>query len=240
VKSSAIVRPDGTAITDTGSGYNGFSLEVTGGTTPVSTHLYALDDLSIWTNTPAAGARVFLAEVGPGSAGKRLQVDLFDPGDGTTGQYTLQVLAPPAGAPGAVPTTGAAIPAPGLADSCRFNPTPSATRGPDVSGSGGADAADCRVTTTRVGGTIQVGVTAEVHEYQVRFDAAVTKEVQVRETIGVLIVPRKPIGAFRNPHDRLRFGQGLTDQFQRAFACAAGRREFRKMGFSLDEDDTAG
>jgi hypothetical protein len=147
VKSSAIVRPDGTPITDTGTGYNGFALEVAGGSTTVSTHLYAIDELSLWTNTPAATAQVFLIEVSAGDAGKRLQVDLFDPGDGAAGEYALQVLAPPAGAPGVVPTTGTVIPAPGTADSCRYNPTPSPTRGPNVTGSGGLNATNCWVTT---------------------------------------------------------------------------------------------
>jgi hypothetical protein len=45
------------------------------------------------------------------------------------------------------PTTGSVVPAPGLADSCRYNPTPSPTRGPDVAAPNGADAPACTVVT---------------------------------------------------------------------------------------------
>jgi hypothetical protein len=36
-------------------------------------------------------------------------------------------------------------PGPNLATSCRYNPAPSSTRGPDVSGPAGADATNCRI-----------------------------------------------------------------------------------------------
>ena len=144
VKSSSITLPDGTVVTDTGSGYNQFALRVGGGTT---TRLYATGNLSLFLNTPAAEARLYLAEVTTADAGKRMQVDLFDPGDGNSGTYTLQVLAPPSGAPGVVPSTGTVIPAPGYADSCRYNDTPSATRGPDVAAPAGNVAANCTVVT---------------------------------------------------------------------------------------------
>jgi hypothetical protein len=147
IKSSAITRPNGVVITDTGSGYNTFSLEVAGGATATSTRLYALQELSIWSNTPGSTSQIYLAEITSADAGKRMQLDLFDVGDGASGQYTVQVLAPPSGAPGLVPTGGTAIPAPGYADSCRYNPAPSATRGPDVQGAFGADAGNCTVTT---------------------------------------------------------------------------------------------
>ena len=148
IKSSAIVLPDGTALTDTGSGYNNFALRVTGGS---ATRVHQIDQLSIWLNTPGANPQVYLTEITTEDAGQRLQIDLFDPGDGNSGQYTIQVLAPPSGAPGTVPTGGTVIPAPGYADSCRYNPTASPTRGPDVAEPNGAAALDCRVTTKFTG-----------------------------------------------------------------------------------------
>ena len=144
IKSSAIVLPDGTPLTDTGSGYNSFALRATGGPTA---RVYAIGALSIWTNTPATSARFYLAEITSADAGRRLQIDLFDPGDGNSGQYTLQVLAPPSGAPGVVPSSGTVIPAAGYADSCRYNPTASPTRGPDVAAPAGSAAANCQVIT---------------------------------------------------------------------------------------------
>lgn len=139
VKSSAIP-----GYTDTGSGYNQYSMKLVNATT---TRLYALNDLSIWTNTPASDARFYLAEIGPEHAGKRLQLDLYDPGDGDSGQYTMQVLAPPSGSPAVVPTSGTVIPSAGWADSCRYNPTASPTRGPDVAAPNGSAANNCQVTT---------------------------------------------------------------------------------------------
>jgi hypothetical protein len=150
IKSSNITRPNGTVITDTGSGYNSFSLKVVNGTAnAANTRLYAIDDLSIWTNTPSSDARFYLAEILPEHAGKRLLLDLYDPGDGASGEYTMQVLAPPSGSPRPVPNLGTTIPGPSspLATSCRYNPTPSATKGPDVRGAGGQNATNCTVTT---------------------------------------------------------------------------------------------
>lgn len=145
VKSSAITLPDNTVVPDYGNGYNSYSLRVTGGTN--TSRLYALNDLSIWTNTPASSSRFYLAEIGSEHAGKRLQLDLYDPGDGSSGQYTMQLLAPPSGAPNAVPTSGTTIPATGIADSCRYNSSPSATRGPNVTAPSGQVANNCQVIT---------------------------------------------------------------------------------------------
>ena len=148
IKSSNITRPNGTVITDTGSGYNSFSLRVRNGSAnATNTRLYAIDDLSIWTNTPASDARFYLAEILPEHAGKRLLLDLYDPGDGNDGTYTMQVLAPPSGSPRPVPNLGTSIPATNIATSCRYNPTESPTKGPDVRGTGGQNATACTVTT---------------------------------------------------------------------------------------------
>ena len=149
IKSSSITLPDGTVVTDVGSGYNQFALRVTGAP---ATRLYALDTFSIYTNTPASTARFYLAEVTSADAGKRMVIDLYDPGDGPSGQYLMQVLAPPSGAPGIVPTGGTVIPAAGVADSCRYNPTPSPVKNSDVTAPKGAAATNCTVLT-KYGGT---------------------------------------------------------------------------------------
>jgi hypothetical protein len=141
VKSSNIV-----GVPDSGVGFNGFALRVVGGAT---SSMYALDTLSIYANTITPSASFYLVEVTTEDAGKRLQLDAFDPGDASgAGTVTVQVLAPPSGAPGRVPTGGTVIPAPGVADSCRYNSSPSPTRGPDVAAPAGAEATQCRVTTT--------------------------------------------------------------------------------------------
>lgn len=144
VKSSNIA-----GVTDTGDGQNNFSMRLSG--SPAASRLYAIDDLSIWTNTPSSDARFYLAEVGTEHQGKRLQLDLYDPGDGNGGDFTMQVFAPPSGAPNPVPTGGSTIPAAGLADSCRYNDTPSTFKGPNVTAPAGNVANLCTVTT-RVGG----------------------------------------------------------------------------------------
>lgn len=151
VKSSNITLPGNTVKeTDVGTGNNGYALRVTGST---NSRLYALDDLSIYTNTPSSDARFYLADIGPEHAGKRLQIDLYDAGDGSAGNYTMQVLAPPSGAPNAIPTSGATIPAAGIADSCRYNPTASATKDQNVAGASGAAATNCTVQTRSTSST---------------------------------------------------------------------------------------
>jgi hypothetical protein len=138
VRNSSLTSP---TETDVGDGTNGYALKVTGGTT---TRLYALDDMSIWTNTPASAAQFYLAEIAPEHAGKKIQIDLYDPGDGnaSTTDYTLQVLGPKAGAPSVVPTAGTVIPSAGVT-SCVYNSTVSATKGPATP----TTAPSCTVTT---------------------------------------------------------------------------------------------
>lgn len=104
VKSSAIP-----GVTDQGGGYNAYSLQAVksgGGAQP---SLYAVQDLSIWTPTPGT-AKFYLANIGQQYAGHTLVVDMYDPGDGGSGNYFLQVLQPPGGTPNNPPTGGVAIP----------------------------------------------------------------------------------------------------------------------------------
>ena len=146
VKSSAITLPDGTAVADVGGSANGYALRVQGAS---ATRLYALDRMAVRTNTQG-GARPYLAELTSADAGKRLVVDLFDI-EGAGAMSTLQVLGPPSGAPNRAPTTGAVVPAPDLADGCRYNPVVSPVQGIDLRGSAGAPAPTC-VVDLRAGG----------------------------------------------------------------------------------------
>ena len=147
VQSSGIVGPGGVAIPDTGDGSNGYALRLTNATT---TSLYGLGALSINANTPG-DTRFYLTDIRSQDAGKTLQIDIFDPGDGNAGDSSIQILGPPSGAPSLVPTTGSTVPAVGLADSCRYNPVAAPTPGPDVSFPSGAAAVNCTVVT-RSGG----------------------------------------------------------------------------------------
>jgi hypothetical protein len=157
VKSSNIVRPDGTVISDSTSarGWNAYSLQVTSAASGV--RLYSLTNLSIWTNTPGTTARFYLAEIKPEHRGKKIVVDLFDPGDGQSGTYQLQVLAPPqaspyntpaVGSPIVPPSYGRTVPYTNVADSCKANASGSNNRG----GGTLTNASNCQVTT-RSGGT---------------------------------------------------------------------------------------
>ena len=111
----------------TGTGINAYALKVTGGAT---TRLYSLEDMSIWTNTASSNARFYLAEILPEHKGKTLNIDLYDPGDGSgPDDYIMQVQGPQAGAPATVPTAGTVIPAANVATSCQANLSVSATKG---------------------------------------------------------------------------------------------------------------
>ncbi|MGZ4682105.1 MAG: pilus assembly protein TadG-related protein [Acidimicrobiales bacterium] len=102
VKTSAIP----TVTPDSGGGWNAYALKATkaSGTQPQT---YAIDDLSIWTPTPSSNARFYLANIGAQYAGHTLQLDLYDPGDGNSGNYFMTFHPPPAGVPAIVPTATA-------------------------------------------------------------------------------------------------------------------------------------
>ncbi len=137
------VRNSGLAgLTDTGTGTNLFALDVAGGT---GTSLYALNDASSNTSVPSATGTFYLAQIPSWYAGHKIDLDLFDVGDGSSANpYTVQLKAPPGGAPGAVPGSGATtIPAAGIASGCTYNASPSTTRGPATPNT----AAACTVTT---------------------------------------------------------------------------------------------
>ena len=127
------------------TGWNAFSLRLSGAT---ASRLRPYGDVSLWMNTPGATHRMYLAEVPPGKQGKKLIVDLYDPGDGAGApEFAVQLRGPSSGAPGTVPSAGTVVPAPGVASSCAYNSVKAATRGPatpDV-------APSCRVITKVAG-----------------------------------------------------------------------------------------
>ncbi len=84
-------------ITDAGNGWNQFSLVATlGGSTQPK--LYGYQDLSLFNNLPNQSgnlsATFYLASVDNIYAGKQLQINMFDPGDGASGNYFVNFLQP--------------------------------------------------------------------------------------------------------------------------------------------------
>ena len=98
VKSSAITDLAGVPVTDSGNGWNQFSLKASVSGTGVTPSLYGVGDLSLFNNLPGTSgditATFFFAEVDPIYAGKTLTAQLFDPGDGASGDYFVNVLTP--------------------------------------------------------------------------------------------------------------------------------------------------
>ncbi len=84
-------------VTDSGSGWNQFSVRAisSGATQPA---LYTIGDLSLFNNLPGRSGNInaafYLAEIPTIHAGKTLEVSLFDPGDGLSGQYYANIKAP--------------------------------------------------------------------------------------------------------------------------------------------------
>ncbi|HUP72044.1 MAG TPA: pilus assembly protein TadG-related protein [Acidimicrobiales bacterium] len=98
VKSSAIVNMDGVSVADSGNGWNQFSLKATVSGVGVTPSLYGVGDLSLFNNLPGVSgdiiANFYFAEVDPIYAGKTLTAQLFDPGDGASGDYYVNVIMP--------------------------------------------------------------------------------------------------------------------------------------------------
>jgi hypothetical protein len=98
VKSSSIVDMVGGAVADSGNGWNQFSLKATVSGTGVTPSLYGVGDLSMFNNLPGASgdvtANFYFAKIDPIYAGKTLTAQLFDPGDGASGDYYVNILMP--------------------------------------------------------------------------------------------------------------------------------------------------
>ena len=58
------------------------------------TRVYALNEMSIFTNAPSGSATVYIAEVDPVHANKTLELTFYDPGE-TAGSGTMTVVPPP-------------------------------------------------------------------------------------------------------------------------------------------------
>ena len=130
VKTSAIP-----GVADAGTGINAFSVKAVG-SVATQPSVYALSQLSTWTSTSGPStARFYLANIGQWWAGHSMVVDVYDPGDGSSGNETLQILEPPSGVPAYVPTSGTSL-------ACNYS-APSATQG----GNPSLSAPDCTIQT---------------------------------------------------------------------------------------------
>jgi Flp pilus assembly protein TadG len=85
-------------VTDSGTGWNQFSLKATlsgGGAQP---QVYGYGDLSLFNNLPNLSgnlsATFYLAQIDQIHAGKHIIISLFDPGDGQSGTYDVNILKP--------------------------------------------------------------------------------------------------------------------------------------------------
>jgi hypothetical protein len=93
VKSSSI-----SGVLDSGSGWNQYSLRATLSGPGAQPQLHAINDLSLFNNLPGLigtfDATFDLARVDEVHRGKRMQIDLYDPGDGQSGNYFVNVVLP--------------------------------------------------------------------------------------------------------------------------------------------------
>lgn len=81
--------------TGTGGGMNAYSLGVSGDPNNSGIRTYAINDMSIFTNSGGAStATVYLAEVGVFHSGKTLVLDFFDPGENPQGDAWVEVRRP--------------------------------------------------------------------------------------------------------------------------------------------------
>jgi hypothetical protein len=94
VKSSGI-----SGVTDKGNATNQFALRVTNGLGAVGgLRIYAVNDMSIYSKQASGNTDFYLAEVPAIHAGKKLKVDLFDPGDvGSSSANVTMTIMPPGG-----------------------------------------------------------------------------------------------------------------------------------------------
>ncbi len=79
-----------------GGGNNGYAVltNTNGQTSSSFARTYAINDMSIFTNGASGSATIYLAEVDPIHAGKVLELEFFDPGEGA-GNASMTVTPPP-------------------------------------------------------------------------------------------------------------------------------------------------
>jgi hypothetical protein len=84
-------------VVDAGTGFNQYSLKATLSGT-VQPALFSYGDLSLFNNLPNLSgtftSTFYLAKIDQIHAGKTLQVSMFDPGDGASGTYYVNILGP--------------------------------------------------------------------------------------------------------------------------------------------------
>jgi hypothetical protein len=85
-------------VADSGNGWNQFSLKASVSGTGVTPSLYGVGDLSLFNNLPGLSGNItatfYFAQIAQVYAGKTLSVNLYDPGDGASGNYFVNVLKP--------------------------------------------------------------------------------------------------------------------------------------------------
>jgi hypothetical protein len=139
VKSSAIP-----GVTDSGTGFNVYAVKAVSTSSTAQPQVSGYQSLSVWNylgTTPVTGTAAFyLASIGPQYAGHTLQLDLYDPGDGSGGNYYMQFLAPPSGL--------ATVPTGGTATACTYSP-PTITQG----GATTLTSSNCQIQTRNSGGS---------------------------------------------------------------------------------------
>ncbi|MEE9417609.1 MAG: pilus assembly protein TadG-related protein [Acidimicrobiales bacterium] len=78
-----------------GQGFNSYALRTTCALCLEQPRLYGLGEMSILNNVGSgAVSEFFLAEVAQRHSGKTLQIRMFDPGDGSSGDFDLTLIAP--------------------------------------------------------------------------------------------------------------------------------------------------
>ncbi len=128
-------------LPDSGGGWNDFAVRATtSGPTRPTVAAYDKESVTMVSGSNGTTSRAYLANVDKSHAGQNLVLQVFDPGDATSGSAQLQVLAPPSGPLGDTPTTGTALP-------CSFGGpfTTPGTATPNTS-------ATCAITTRINGG----------------------------------------------------------------------------------------
>lgn len=78
---------------NSGAGSNNFSIAATATGGSGNPRVYGINDMSIWSNDYTQGSELFLAEIAPLHAGKKLELQFYDPGDADNNSW-YSVLTP--------------------------------------------------------------------------------------------------------------------------------------------------
>ncbi len=85
-------------VTTTGDGIasNHYSVQANAGGTPP--RVYGINDMSIWSNNLVANSQLYIAEIEDIHAGKKLELQFYDPGDADADSF-MTLLSPTGGVP---------------------------------------------------------------------------------------------------------------------------------------------